>query len=145
MSKLSAMVRSTLWMNARPMIEVFRQLVASGDAERVVSARHVEVAARQDIAQRMLGDFVASPHRMSPHLWLPLLEHWQGNDFVSHARMKRGRITRDCAWVARPAGAPWRRRCAQSGTCSARERISRGHSLSPSMFRMALTRSRRTG
>jgi DNA-binding transcriptional MocR family regulator len=88
MSKLSAMVHSTLWMNAPPMIEVFRQLVASGDADRVVSARHAEAAARQDIAQRMLGDFVASPHRMSPHLWLPLPEHWQGNDFVSHARMR---------------------------------------------------------
>ena len=88
MSKLSAMVRSTLWMNAPPMIEVFRQLVASGDAERVVAARHAEAAARQDIAQRVLGDFAASPHRMSPHLWLPLPEHWQGNDFVSHARMR---------------------------------------------------------
>ena len=87
-SKLGAMVRSTLWMNAPPMIEVFRQLVASGDAERVVAARHVETAARQQIAQRILGEFVDLPHLMSPHLWLPLSEQWQDNDFVSHARMR---------------------------------------------------------
>ncbi len=88
MRKLGAMVRSTLWMNAPPMIEVFRQLVLSGDAERIVTARHTEAAARQEIAQRILGDHVDLPHRMSPHLWLPLPENWQENDFVSHARTR---------------------------------------------------------
>lgn len=88
LNKLRAMVRSTLWMTAPPMIEAFRQLVISGDADRIVSARHAEAEARQRIAKKTIGAFVDMPHPMSPHLWLPLPEPWPGSDFVGHARTR---------------------------------------------------------
>jgi DNA-binding transcriptional MocR family regulator len=85
-AKLGAMVRSTLWMTAPPMIEIFRHLVESGAADKIVNARNGEAAARQKIAAGALGDAEVRTDPTSPHLWLTLPERWQGRDFVRQAR-----------------------------------------------------------
>ena len=85
-AKLAAMVRTTLWMTAPPMIEIFRHLVESGAADRIVDARNGEAEARQRIAATALGDARIRADPRSPHLWLTLPDHWRGRDFVRRAR-----------------------------------------------------------
>jgi DNA-binding transcriptional MocR family regulator len=92
-SRLAALVRTTLWMAAPPMMEVFRHLVSSGDADRIVAGRHREAAERQTLARAYLGDYLRETHPMSPHVWLALPETWQGRDFVGHARHRNVTIT----------------------------------------------------
>jgi DNA-binding transcriptional MocR family regulator len=84
--KLAAMVRTTLWMTAPTMIEIFRHLVDSGGADRIVDARNGEAAARQRIAANALGEAQYRADPMSPHLWLTLPQSWHGRDFVRQAR-----------------------------------------------------------
>jgi DNA-binding transcriptional MocR family regulator len=73
-------------MTPPPMIEIFRHLVESGAADRIVGARNGEAEARQKIAAAALGDARYRADPRSPHLWLTLPEHWRGRDFVRRAR-----------------------------------------------------------
>lgn len=87
-ARIAAMVRATMWMPAPPMVEVFRQLVDSGDAARLVATRHAEAEARQQLAASVLTGFEYRAHRYAPHLWLRLPETWAGRNFSDEARLR---------------------------------------------------------
>src|SRR5262249_19741133 len=105
-TKMSAMLRTTVWMAPPPMLECFRIMVESGDALKVAKARLAEARARQVLATKMLKGFDYDADPNASHVWLKLPERWLEQDFVGLAR-RRGLLllAADAFAVTRNAGA----------------------------------------
>jgi DNA-binding transcriptional MocR family regulator len=100
--RIAAMVRATMWMPAPPMVEVFRLLVESGEASRLVEMRHSEAAARQRLAAEALRGFVFRADRHAPHLWLRLPGAWVGRNFTDEARLRGVSVLTSETFALRP-------------------------------------------
>jgi DNA-binding transcriptional MocR family regulator len=84
--RLSLAVLRTL-VNAPPaMAELATTLITEGVAARIVEWKRKEMAARQQIASRILQGLSVQTHPMSPHMWLKLPEPWQTDAFLARAR-----------------------------------------------------------
>jgi DNA-binding transcriptional MocR family regulator len=80
-----AVLRTTV--NAPPaMAELVTSLITDGVAERIVEWKRKEIAARQEIASRVLRGLSIQTHPQSPHLWMRLPEPWLTDAFVTRAR-----------------------------------------------------------
>lgn len=85
---LSAAVLRTI-VNAPPaMAELASLLITDGTAARIVEWKRNEVAARQEIAGRVLKGLRYQTHPFSPHIWLYLPEPWRAETFVAEARQR---------------------------------------------------------
>jgi DNA-binding transcriptional MocR family regulator len=74
-------------VNAPPaMAELATSLITDGVAGRIVEWKRKEIAARQDIAMRVLSGLAVQTHPNSPHLWMRLPEPWRTDAFVARAR-----------------------------------------------------------
>ncbi|HEV3215752.1 MAG TPA: PLP-dependent aminotransferase family protein [Vicinamibacterales bacterium] len=84
--RLSIAILRTV-VNAPPaMAELATSLITEGVAARIVEWKRKEMAARQEIAVRVLRGLSMQTHPMSPHLWLTLPEPWQTDAFLARAR-----------------------------------------------------------
>jgi DNA-binding transcriptional MocR family regulator len=84
--RLSVAVLRTL-VNAPPaMAELATSLITDGVAGRIVEWKRKEIAARQEIARRVLHGLSFQTHPQSPHLWMRLPEPWQTEAFITRAR-----------------------------------------------------------
>jgi len=84
--RLSVAVLRTM-VNAPPaMAELATSLITDGVAGRIVEWKRKEIAARQDIAMRVLSGLAIQTHANSPHLWMRLPEPWRTDAFVARAR-----------------------------------------------------------
>jgi DNA-binding transcriptional MocR family regulator len=84
--RLSLAVLRTL-VNAPPaMAELATTLITEGVAARIVEWKRKEMAARQEIASRLLRGMSIQTQPMSPHVWLKLPEPWQTDAFLARAR-----------------------------------------------------------
>ena len=85
--RLSVAVLRTM-VNAPPaMAELATSLITDGVAGRIVEWKRKEIAARQDIAMRVLRRAVdVQTHPQSPHVWVRLPEPWRTEAFVARAR-----------------------------------------------------------
>jgi DNA-binding transcriptional MocR family regulator len=84
--RLSVSVLRTL-VNAPPaMAELSTSLITDGVAGRIVEWKRKEIAARQDIAGRVLAGLDLQTQPNSPHLWMRLPEPWRTDAFVARAR-----------------------------------------------------------
>jgi DNA-binding transcriptional MocR family regulator len=88
LARMSAMLRTTVWMTAPPMLECFRVMVESGDAVKVAKARLAEARARQALATKALKGFEYKTDLNAAHIWLKLPEAWADQDFVGKARQR---------------------------------------------------------
>jgi DNA-binding transcriptional MocR family regulator len=95
--KLSLAVLRTM-VNAPPaMAELATSLITEGVAGRIVEWKRKEIAARQEIAVRVLQDLKLQTHPQSPHLWVHLPAPWQAEEFVTRARHRGIQLTgADC-------------------------------------------------
>jgi DNA-binding transcriptional MocR family regulator len=84
--RLTAMVRTTVWMTPPPMLECFRIMVENGDALKLAKARIAETRARQTLAKKLLAGLEWQSDASGSHMWLKLPSSWDGYDFVSQAR-----------------------------------------------------------
>jgi DNA-binding transcriptional MocR family regulator len=84
--RVSVAVLRTL-VNAPPaMAELATSLITDGVAGRIVEWKRKEMAARQEIAVRVLRGLSMQTNAQSPHLWVTLPEPWQADAFVVRAR-----------------------------------------------------------
>ena len=89
---LAAGVSRTL-VNAPPaMAELASTLITDGTAVRIVDWKRKEVAARQEVVNRVLAGFQFQTHAYSPHVWLYLPDSWQTNVFVPQAKQRGVRL-----------------------------------------------------
>lgn len=80
-----AVLRTTV--NAPPaMAELATSLITDGVASRIVEWKRREIAARQEIAVRVLSGLSFQTHPTSPHIWVHLPEPWRTDAFVARAR-----------------------------------------------------------
>lgn len=80
-----AVLRTTV--NAPPaMAELATSLITDGVASRIVEWKRKEIAARQEIAMRVLEGLSIQTHPMSPHMWVTLPAPWQADAFIARAR-----------------------------------------------------------
>jgi DNA-binding transcriptional MocR family regulator len=86
--RIAAMVRATMWMASPILVEVFRRMVESGDATKLVAAKHSETQARLRLATRILGNLPKQSHPFATHLWLPLPNAWTAGPFSAEARQR---------------------------------------------------------
>jgi DNA-binding transcriptional MocR family regulator len=77
-----------MWMPSPPMVEVFRRLVESGDANKLVAAKHAETQARERLAAAILSDLPNRSHALATHVWLPLPDQWTAAPFSAEARRR---------------------------------------------------------
>ena len=68
------------------MAELATSLITEGVAGRIVEWKRKEIAARQNIAARVLGALTIQTHPQSPHVWVRLPEPWRTDAFVARAR-----------------------------------------------------------
>jgi DNA-binding transcriptional MocR family regulator len=85
-ARLAAAVRSSTWLAAPLLGEVFARWVADGTATSIVAGRRKAVAARATVAASALEGLGVQADPASPHLWLPLPEQWSVGQFVAAAR-----------------------------------------------------------
>ena len=84
--RLSVAVLRTVVNAAPAMAELATSLITDGVASRIVEWKRKEIAARQEIAQRVLQGLSLQTHPQSPHIWVRLPEPWQTDAFITRAR-----------------------------------------------------------
>jgi DNA-binding transcriptional MocR family regulator len=84
--RLSLAVLRTVVIAPPVTAELATSLITEGVATRIVEWKRKEIAARQEIATRVLQGLSIQTHPMSPHIWVTLPEPWQAEAFVARAR-----------------------------------------------------------
>jgi DNA-binding transcriptional MocR family regulator len=84
--RISVSVLRTVVNAPSAMAELATSLITEGVAGRIVEWKRKEIAARQDIAVRVLSGLSMQTQRLSPHLWVRLPEPWRSDAVVSRAR-----------------------------------------------------------
>ena len=75
------------------MAELFALWYNDGTLERTVERRRRDSAARQKIAEEILGGFKLHSHPCSYHVWLELPEEWSGVRLATEAQLRGISIT----------------------------------------------------
>ena len=70
------------------MAEFASELITDGTVLRIVDWKRKEVAARQEVVNRVLDGLRFQTHAYSPHVWLYLPDSWQTQAFVSQAKQR---------------------------------------------------------
>jgi len=91
--RIAAAIRATTWMAAPLMAEIVAQWIKDGTADRIVKRKRQEAAARQRLAQDVLGRFASRSNRAAYHLWLPLPDPWRSETFADEARRRGVAVT----------------------------------------------------
>lgn len=86
LSRLSSMVRSSVWMPSPLMAQLASNLINSGMGEQLVKVQQQEAAARQQMARDILGGYRIRSQPNSFHIWLELPEPWTCDEFANLAR-----------------------------------------------------------
>lgn len=79
-------VLNTVWMTSPLNVELVRQWIADGTADRVMEAKRCEAAKRTALAAEILGDLVYEKIETGFFIWLCLPPPWQGVDFELRMR-----------------------------------------------------------
>lgn len=105
--RLTAGVRSTLWMAAPLMAEVTVRWLEDGTAAGIIHRKREEVAARQAMLRELLapyGRLWAAPYAI--HGWLHLPEPWRAEAFVEEARRRNVILAGAAAFAVGRAATP---------------------------------------
>jgi DNA-binding transcriptional MocR family regulator len=69
-----------------PLIaDLSTRIVANGTATTLLNLQRQEIAARNDMAKRILGEAPRRQYKAAMHLWLQLPDHWRASAFVETA------------------------------------------------------------
>ncbi|QZI72791.1 PLP-dependent aminotransferase family protein [Pseudomonas protegens] len=86
LSRLSSMVRSSVWMPSPMMAQLASNLINSGMGEQLIKVQQQEAAVRQQMAREILGNYQISSQPNSFHIWLVLPQPWNCDEFANLAR-----------------------------------------------------------
>jgi len=104
--RLRAAISSTTFSVPTLMGDVVAEWIFDGTAERVMAWKREEVAARQQLAQRILAPHATVSHPMSQQVWLSLPEPWSTSEFVTQAAVRGVLVSPAEDFVAGRAPAP---------------------------------------
>jgi len=87
LARLSAAVRTSVWMVSPLAAELATSLIVSGRASEMAAAQRAQATARQTIARGLFQGFELTAQPAGFHLWLRLPEVWpSGEQFTTFAR-----------------------------------------------------------
>lgn len=86
LSRLSSMVRSSIWMPSPLMAQLASNLINSGKGLELVGVQQREAAVRQAMAAEILGAYEVRGQANSYHIWLELPQPWTSDEFTYLAR-----------------------------------------------------------
>lgn len=85
-------ITSAVWatmINTSPIgADIMSSWIEDGTAARIAEWKRHEVAARQQMARRLLQGERLQTHPSSPHIWLHLPGRWDSDGFAAHARAR---------------------------------------------------------
>jgi DNA-binding transcriptional MocR family regulator len=101
--RLASVVRATSSMVSSLTAALASKWIGDGTADKITAEIQREAGARQDVARRLLGPYLAMGDRRGFHLWLPLPAPWTRSAFTSQLRRKGILVTESDAFtVAEP-------------------------------------------
>jgi len=74
-------LRITSWLASPLLVELASNLIARGDADKLIKDQRAEIRRRQTLAKEMLSGCEVSSHINAPHLWLKLPAPWRAAQF----------------------------------------------------------------
>jgi DNA-binding transcriptional MocR family regulator len=86
LSRLTAMVRSTVWMPSPLTAQLASHVIGEGLDSQLIRMHRAEAAARQAIAREVFTEASLQSQPHSYHLWLNLPEPWRSDEFALLAR-----------------------------------------------------------
>jgi DNA-binding transcriptional MocR family regulator len=86
--KIAQAVWTTMIMASPIGADLLSSWIEDGTAARIAEWKRHEVAARQQMARRLLRDERLQTHPNSPHIWLALPSRWTVDAFVAQARAR---------------------------------------------------------
>lgn len=104
--RIAAAIRGTTWMAAPLMAEIAATWIKDGTAEAILKRKRKEAAARQQVASKVIGRFVARAHPAAYHLWLALPRPWRGDTFADTARRRGVGVTPASAFATGRTAVP---------------------------------------
>ncbi len=89
------------WMISPLLTGIARELIRTGDADKVLAQIRQEMKARQQISDHYLSEFGARITDGCFHVWLPMPEHLHLSDFIA-AASERGVILKSSEFFSPP-------------------------------------------
>lgn len=83
--RLEAAIEASIWMSASLMAELATLWIEDGTAARVLTTKRIEAAARNRIAQEILGEWTFYSKPTGYYLWLILPKRWRSVEFADAA------------------------------------------------------------
>ncbi|MEB3842959.1 aminotransferase-like domain-containing protein [Pseudomonas guariconensis] len=106
LSRLSSMVRSSVWMPSPLMAQLASNLINSGRADQLLRTQQEEAAARQQMAKNILGKYSIRSQPHSFHLWLELPAPWTSDEFAHLARSNGVTVVSGSQFLPQRSAAP---------------------------------------
>ena len=122
--RIAATVRASTWLTSPILAELATEWIESGNADRMVDWKRTEIAARYDLALRILGRWLPRGP-VTFHFWLPLPEPWRTEAFVAQARSRGVMVTPSEEFMVGRDSAPHAVRVCLGATLS-RDRLEEG-------------------
>jgi DNA-binding transcriptional MocR family regulator len=88
LERIAHAVWTTMIMASPIGADLLSGWIEDGTAARIVEWKRHEVAARHQMARRLLREERIRTHPNSPHIWLSLPSRWPADAFVAHARSR---------------------------------------------------------
>ena len=82
------------------------RVMADGTAAKIVDAKRLDAAARQEVARRWLGRFGLIGNPKTYHCWLPLPDPWRADSLVAAAARRNIAVTPASAFAVAPGHVP---------------------------------------
>jgi DNA-binding transcriptional MocR family regulator len=80
--------------------------MADGTAAKIVDAKRLDAAARQEVARRWLGRFGLIGNPKTYQCWLPLPDPWRADSLVAAAARRNIAVTPASAFAVAPGHVP---------------------------------------
>jgi DNA-binding transcriptional MocR family regulator len=104
--RLSSAIRSTIWMAAPLMVEIVTRWIRDGSVDRLATEKRQQAILRQTLARKILGAETFNSRPSAYHLWLPMPEAWQAEDFTAEARRRGVAVSPSTAFAVTRHGVP---------------------------------------
>lgn len=104
LSRLTAMVRSSVWMPSPLTAQLASNIIEQGLDQRLVQLQRDEAAKRQALAQALLPGLRIKAQAHSYHLWLELPEPWSADEFATLARAQGVKVLSGSQFQAERSG-----------------------------------------
>ncbi len=104
--RIAGAIRSGGWAAAGFPLSASLQLMADGTVGRIVAAKRVDAAERQELARHALAGLNVEADRRAYHVWLELPEGWRAEAHAAAAAREGIAITPASAFAVAPGYAP---------------------------------------